>query len=303
MNSNDSHLKCIYLIHGEKLCFKKFIEYTGSPKDLNICEKIYPVGYRLGIFHDEESSIDCLVSFSSYNIIKGIGDRYVKIYSGTSYVDIVRYMGMKRLFITYFYPPNFMESIGGLVAQGYPIFDIPSYEKIQLHVLNDKQEIEFLGLKNFEGTILDFHIRKPRRIKDITPSVLYLELSKDEAEYILRNREHIDNPFSLLRSDENYFMTSIIYDRTLYRGVKEFLLKAFSKDRIKIMPVSSISYDELPKISYSSLLREKELYLGVCDDQSIQYKYFYQHPSGITVGSQDNIFDEIYKVTKINENR
>ncbi len=270
---------------------------------MSICEEIYPVGYRLGIFHNVKSNIDCLVSFSSYSSIKGIDNRYVKIYSGTSYADMVRYMGMKRLFITYFYPPNFMESIGGLVAQGYPIFDIPLYEKIQLHVLTDKQEIKFLGLKNFGGTILDFHIKKPRRIKDITPSVLYLELSKEEAEYILRNREHIDNPFSLLRGDKNYYMTCIIYDRTQYRGVKEFLLKAFSKDRIKIRPVSSISYDELPRISYFSLLREKELYLGVSEDLSIEHKYFYQHPSGITVGSQNNIFNEIYKVTKTNENR
>ncbi len=273
----------IYLAlpNGRKVLVENWIAFDGSFKWVEDCRDIYPLGYGLGFFHDERDRIECILSFSNYDMIRWLDSRYVKIYCGTSYLKMVRSMGRHRRILSTFYPPNPLESIGGLLAQDYPVFYGLDYGNIKLHVYSTRDGKVFTSLDEIgDRIIVDIHFDKPKPVKNIYPSLLIARVTKSEAEYILKLREEIENPFSVIEGRSSYFLVALVYDRVKYSSLKEVLYRILSRNRLTTIRLSNLSAEDIPIVKQVS----GDYYLGEYVGEGLDGILFLHHPSNISLG-------------------
>ncbi len=269
------------LQNGKTVQVENWIAFDGSFKRVEGCKDVYPLGYGLGLFHDERDRIECILSFSNYDLIRWLDSRYVKIYSGASYLKMIRSLSRHRRILSTFYPPNPLESIGGLLVQGYPVFYGLDHGNIKLHVYSNRDGKVYTSLDEVDGRIIvDIHFDRPKPIKNINPSLLIARVTKSEAEYILKLREEIKNPFSVIEGRASYFLVSLVYDRVEYSSLKEVLYRILSRNRLKTVRLSSLSIDDIPIVKHVG----GDYYLGEYGGEGLDGILFVHHPSNISLG-------------------
>lgn len=278
--------------NGKIVSVDKWISFNGTLNRVTGCKNFYPLGYGLGLFHDPPDKIECIISFSSYNLIRWIEGKYVKVYAGATYIDLMRSMGLRKKVLTMFYPPNPLESIGGLLAQGYGIFNHYNDGDVMVHLYLDNGEKRFTSLSDVKKSLLaDIHIYKPMTIKNLTPALLMTKLTKKEAEYFLKSGSELNISFSIIKDGSSYQLVSFIYDRVLYRLLKDALLSFLTKDRIIVNSLLNLSIQDLPFIHPIN----QDIYLGIYQDISLDEIVFLQRPSNLSITVNKSLLDRIYK--------
>jgi len=280
---------------GRKVYVERWLSFTSSFEDVFECGEVYPLGYGLGFFHNISDKIECIISFSTYNRIRWMDGRYVKIYSGASYLNIARSMGRHKRLLTVFYPPNPLESIGGLLGQGYPVFNGLDTGEIKLHIFNKEEGKIFTALDGVrDDIIIDIHFNRPKPIRNITPSLLIVKLSRSEAEYILKSSESVDNPFTIIDGYTSYYLAALVFDRLKYKSLREALLKILSRDRLETYSLSSLSVDDVPLVKPWS----GELFLGEYMDTSLEGVLFLNHPYRLSITTDESLLDRVFRRSK-----
>ena len=280
------------LSNGKRVLVENWISFDGSFEKITGCGDIYPLGYGLGLFHNARDKIDCLLSFSTYNMVRWMDGRYVKIYAGVPYLKMIRSMGRHKRCLTTFYPPNPLESIGGLLGQGYSIFSEADGDEIKLHVISKEEGKIFTSIEDIGSRIvIDIHFNKPRPVKNITPSLLIVKLTRSEAEYIFKSRHEIENPFSILEGQTSYYLASLILDRTRYRSLKDVLSRFLPRDRLTVIGLSNLSINDLPIVRHA----RQDLYLGEYSGDTLDEVLFIHYPSNISVTLDESKLSKILR--------
>ncbi len=289
-----SHNFPLYLAlpNGKRVLVENWISFDGSFEKVDECSNIYPLGYGLGLFHNATDKIECLLSFSTYNMVRWMDGRYVKIYAGVPYLKMIRSMGRHKRSLTNFYPPNPLESIGGLLGQGYSLFSEADGGEIKIHVISKEEGKIFTSIEDIESRIvIDIHFNKPRPVKNITPSLLIVKLTRSEAEYIFKSRHEIENPFSILEGQTSYYLVSLILDRLRYRSLKDVLSRFLPRDRLTVIGLSTLSIDDIPIVRHV----RQDLYLGEYGGDTLDGVLFIHHPSNISVTMDESKLSKLLR--------
>ncbi|HIE36548.1 TPA: hypothetical protein EYP83_00140 [Candidatus Geothermarchaeota archaeon] len=277
---------------GKIVSVDRWISFNGTLENIDCYKYLYPLGYGLGLFHDPPDKIECIISFSGYNLIRWIDGTYVKVYAGATYIDLIRTMAIHKKLLTIFYPPNPLESIGGLLAQGYGIFNHFNDEYAMAHIYLDNGEKQFTSLKDVKKSLLvDIHIYKPKSIKSLTPAILTTKLTQKEAEYFLKLVSEHDISYSIIKDRHFYKLASLIYDRVLYRLLKNILLSFLTNDRLIINDLLNLTSQDLPFIYPIN----RRIYLGTYHDILLDDILFLQRPSNLSITVNKAILDKVYK--------
>ncbi|GEM_PF-4019911 len=238
--------------------YKEMWHYLGyKDKLLDIVNwgNYYVVCYRRSFFPDKPryKEVDILISFSGYRGIKRIDKKYFKIYSGTQLYELLYFFGRSKVYIDVSYPPNVFESIGGLIHQGYDIF---LDEDIKLHVIRDG-DVKYISLEDVDKNdiILDIHVLRPRRSKKFRLSIVSSEVSRVEAEAILKRFWTLGYPLSILKSFYGFYVVSILYDGSHYRSVKEILSNIIGRTRISTYPLDMLNVNKIPIVRYRAVYK------------------------------------------------
>ncbi len=254
---------------GGRIRFRSIVPFHGDVSVLSAGDYVV-VGWGRGLSWPDYMYVDRLVSMSPYSGFLRIDRRFLRIRAGTRVASILRFLVRRRLWMDITYPWDPMESVGGLMAQGFN--PLPGSS---IHVYGDEGHVITEEYK--DGLILDVRVEG---LSKGEAGIIYLLVSRGEAGLLYNQLVEAGIPFSIVRGDTGYFIVIPIASAADRRRVVKALSILVDKNRISIWDGGM---DRLPSIS------DKYLVSGVriVDSVEVSRDYvpnnlvFYSWPMGL----------------------
>ncbi len=246
-----------------RIKFRRVIAFNGSlPNDMD--HSYLVSGFRLNPFwSDEVIEIDNLIITGHYSGFLYIPHRYLRIRSGTRVVSLLRYIGRREIPVGITYPWNPYESVGGLLASGFPLFqDVEPY----IHMVKPGEEklIQYsygsLGT-TVDGVISDIHIDGFNGHRVEQRYLIFSHVSSDEVVALTKilSREGIN--YTLLKDERGYIILLQPLKREL-RIVINLLTRVVDSSRLVRERLGEMDLANLPIIP-KDYLHNSPIYLGI----------------------------------------